>query len=102
MIFKIKGLSGDFILELKHSKNILILNEDKIIIFNYIKVKIIDIHYFNEVYLKNKNRYSIVYKNNIIGHMDSLKLKYILQKYKNIKYDYIINEDKYIINIQNL
>ena len=102
LIFKIKGLSGDFILELKHSKNILILNEDKIIVFNYIKGQLIDIHYFNEVYLKNQNRYSIVYKNNIIGDMDSLKLKYILQKYKNIKYDYIINEDKYIINIQNL
>ena len=89
-------------MELKHSKNILILNEDKIIVFNYIKGQLIDIHYFNEVYLKNQNRYSIVYKNNIIGDMDSLKLKYILQKYKNIKYDYIINEDKYIINIQNL
>ena len=62
----------------------------------------VDIHYFNEVYIENGNKCSIVYKNNIIGDMDSLKLKYILKKYKNIKYDYIINKDKYIINIQNL
>ena len=44
-----------------------------------------------------EEKFQIIYKNKIIANVNALKLKYILENYKDIKYDYIINKDNYII-----
>ena len=110
------GLSGQYIYELKKSKNILIQDYDKIMLYNYKIGKLVDVQYFHELYIKDdknkkdifdeKNEYSeekfkLVYKNIVIGKVNILKLKYLLDNFKDIKYDFILNEDNYMINLKN-
>ena len=110
------GLSGQYIFELKKSKNILIQDYDKIMLYNYKIGKLVDVQYFHELYIKDdknkkdifdeKNEYSeekfkLVYKNIVIGKVNILKLKYLLDNFKDIKYDFILNEDNYMINLKN-
>jgi hypothetical protein len=82
----INGLSGDLILELKNSKNILIIDEEKIIVFNYMTYSLINVHFFDEITysenLTNKESknitydnyiyYSIIYKKNRLGKVNCL------------------------------
>jgi len=110
------GLSGQYIYELKKSKNILIQDYDKILLYNYKIGKLVDVQYFHELYIKDdknkkdifdeKNEYSeekfkLVYKNIVIGKVNILKLKYLLDNFKDIKYDFILNEDNYMIKLKN-
>ena len=115
IITSVIGLSGNSILKIKHKKTILIDDDDKIVVFNYKTCKLIDVCLFHEIYYIKKSiirnikvcekdytkyeeeKFQIIYKNKIIANVNALKLKYILENYKDIKYDYIINKDNYII-----
>lgn len=111
LVSKVTGLSGNYVIELKNSNNLLIIDGDKLIEFNYIKCCINHIQYFHELYLniKGKNyryykykqkQYKLVYKDIIIKNLNCLELKYIFEHYKNIKYDYIVDENNNIITVK--
>ena len=44
-----------------------------------------------------EEKFKIIYNNEIISNVNTLKLIYVLENYKNIKYDFIINKDNYIV-----
>ena len=109
----IEGLSGEYIFNFEKKNNILIKDDDKIMEINYKSGKLINIKFFHEIYcdyanIKNKiinelykeEKFSIVYKNKIIGKLNSLELKYVLENFKGFKYEYILNKDNFIINLK--
>ena len=111
----IEGLSGEYIFNFEKKNNILIKDDDKIMEINYKLGKLINIKFFHEVYCDyedikslflyqpdgyEEEKFSIVYKNKIIGKLNSLELKYVLENFKGFKYEYILNKDNFIINLK--
>ena len=111
----INGLSGDLILELINSKNILIVDEGKIIVFNYITYSLINVHFFDEItfsenlikkdyknitYDNEHIYYSVIYKKNRLGEVNCLQLNYLIKYIKEIKYDYFLDEEDNIIDLK--
>ena len=107
------GLSGHYVYELKMTKNILIQDHDKIMLYNYTLGKLLDVRFFHELYIEDdkikkdlfheysEEKFSLIYKNSVIGEVNLLQLKYLLDNYKDIKYDFILNEDNYLVKLKN-
>ena len=105
IISKIEGLSAEYVFEIKKKNIALIKDNDKIMEINYKLGKLISIKYFHEIYVDKNNfdnynaeKFSIVYKNKVIGKLNAIELKYILDNFKGFKYDHIINKNNFFVN----